>query len=49
MRWAGTWHIKGTGKMHKEFCWGDLRERDHLEDLGLGERIILNGSSISDI
>jgi hypothetical protein len=23
------------------FRWGNLRERDHLEDLGLGRRIIL--------
>jgi hypothetical protein len=35
--------------MPKEFWWGDLWERDHLEDLGLDERIILNGSSRSDI
>jgi hypothetical protein len=23
------------------FWWADLRQRDHFEDLGLGERIIL--------
>jgi len=28
-------------KMHAKFRWGDLRERDHLEDLGLDGRIIL--------
>ena len=22
----------GTGEVHTEFWWGDLRERDHLED-----------------
>jgi len=27
--------------------WGDLRERDHLEDLGEDMRIILNGYSRS--
>jgi hypothetical protein len=27
--------------MHKGFCWGDPRERDHLEDLGLDDRITL--------
>jgi hypothetical protein len=35
--------------MHTEFWLGDLRERDHVEDLGLDERIILNGSSRCDI
>ena len=24
--------------------WGNLRERDHLEDLGVDENILLNGS-----
>ena len=28
--------------MHTEFWWGN-RERDHLEDLGIGGRIILRG------
>ena len=27
--------------MHTGFCWGNLRERDHLEDQGVDERIIL--------
>jgi len=30
-----------TGEVHTEFWWGDLRERDHLEDVGIGGRIIL--------
>jgi len=25
------------------FWWGNMRERDHLEDLAVGGRIILNG------
>jgi hypothetical protein len=25
---------------HRGFWWGNLRERDHLEDPGLDERII---------
>jgi hypothetical protein len=31
----------GTGEVHVGFCWGNLRERDHLEDPDLGGRIIL--------
>jgi len=27
--------------MHTEFWWGNLRERDHLEDPGVDRRIIL--------
>ena len=27
--------------MHTGFWWGNLRERDHLEDLGIGGRIII--------
>ena len=27
--------------MYTEFWWGSLRERDHLEDLGVDGRIIL--------
>jgi len=26
--------------VHKEIWWGDVRERDHLEDLGLDENVI---------
>jgi hypothetical protein len=29
------WHV------HRGFWWGNLRERDHLEDLGVDGRIIL--------
>ena len=35
------WHICETGEMRTGFCWRDLRERDHLEDLGIGRSIIL--------
>ena len=42
MRW-GTGHAArmGRGEVYTGFWWGNLRERDHLEDLGLDERIIL--------
>jgi hypothetical protein len=34
-------HIWETGEVLTGFWWGDLRERDHVEDLGVDERIIL--------
>jgi hypothetical protein len=40
MRWAR--HVAHIGgKIHKGFWWGNLGERDHLEDLGVDGRIIL--------
>ena len=39
MRWAG--HVQGRGEVHTRFWWGNLRERDHLEDPGVDGRIIL--------
>jgi hypothetical protein len=33
--------VRERGEMHTGFGRGDLRERDHLEDLGVDERIIL--------
>jgi len=35
------WHMWGKGEMHTGFWWGNLSERDHLEDLGLDVRILL--------
>jgi len=29
------------GEVHTGFCWGNLRERDHLEDPGVDRRITL--------
>jgi hypothetical protein len=29
------------GEVHTEFWWRDLRERHHVEDLGINENIIL--------
>jgi len=31
----------GRGEVHTGFWWGKLRKRDHLEDPGIGGRIIL--------
>jgi hypothetical protein len=30
-----------TAEVHAGVWWGDMRERDHLEDLGVDGRIIL--------
>jgi len=41
MRWAGHTSCRGRGEVYTGFCWGKLRERDHLEDPGVDGRIIL--------
>ena len=33
---------EGLGELHTGFWWGDLRDRDHLEDVGLDGRVIFN-------
>jgi hypothetical protein len=34
------WHVLRTGKVPKGILWGDLTERDHLEDLGVDKSLI---------
>jgi hypothetical protein len=41
MRWAGMWHVYWRREMHTECWWGDIKERDHLEDLGIEGIVIL--------
>jgi hypothetical protein len=42
MRWAGHVARMGRrGETYTGFWWGNLRERDHLEDPGIDGRIIL--------
>ena len=36
----GMYNAWGRGKVYTEFWWGNLRERDHLEDPGIDGRII---------
>jgi hypothetical protein len=35
------WHIWETGELHIQIRYGDLMDKDHLEDLGVDGRIIL--------
>jgi hypothetical protein len=38
---GGEYSTYGRGEMHTVFWWGNLRERENLEDLGADGRIIL--------
>jgi len=35
------WHVWETEEVHTGFWWGNMRERDHLEDPGVDGRIML--------
>jgi len=39
MRWAG--HVAYMGEAYTIFWWGNQSKRDHVEDPGIGGRIIL--------
>jgi len=41
MRWAGHVARMGAGEVYTGFFWGNLSERDHLEDPDIDGRIIL--------
>jgi len=41
MRWVGHVARMGRGEVRIVVWWGNLRERDHLEDAGVDGRIIL--------
>ena len=42
IRWAGYVARMGERKGECRVLWGNLREGDHLEDIGVDGRIILN-------
>jgi len=41
MRWAGHVAHIGNGELYTGYWWGNLWERDHLEEPGVDWRIIL--------
>jgi hypothetical protein len=41
MRWMGMQPVWGRAYLHTGFLWGNPRERDNLEDLGIDGRLIL--------
>jgi hypothetical protein len=47
MRLAGQVARMGRGQVHTGFWWGNLRERDHLDDQGVEGRF--SGSGMRDM
>jgi hypothetical protein len=46
IRWALHVARMGSGEVHTGFWWGNLRQRDDLEDPGLEGMLILSGSGM---
>ena len=38
----GIWHVWESGEVNTGFWWGNPRERDHSEGLGVNGRIIMD-------
>jgi hypothetical protein len=43
MRWAEMWHALCREEVPRGFCWGDLRDRGHLENSDIDGKIVLKG------
>ena len=41
MGWVGYVARMGRGEVYTGFWWGNLRERDHLEDPGVDEKMAI--------
>jgi len=41
MEWVGHVACMGKEKVNTEFWWGNLTERNHLEELEIDEKVIL--------
>jgi hypothetical protein len=35
------WHVWGRGELYRGFWWENMKERGHVEDLGIDGRILL--------
>jgi len=44
MSWAEHVARMERREMPTDFWWGNPKERDHVEDVGVSGRIIINGS-----
>jgi hypothetical protein len=41
VRWAGHVACMGRGEAYADFWWGNLRDGDHLGDLGIDGKVII--------